>query len=366
MQVSRPLASPRRGPTVPRRVTPIPGANARPPTRGRSYAVTLAMKSLRPYLATYGTAFAGIAVILFFAVAKPIFLTPANFAIILKETAFLGVLSLGFTLALVTAELDLSIAEVASLSAVVTGALIHDGFAAPIAVAAGLATGLLCGIVNGLVVTRLRVPSLIATLGMAAIAKGFGFMITQGVAFVGRWPVSFTGIARGTLFGLSNLAWWLIAASLACWLLLNWTRTGAHLRATGEAEEAARLAGVATGRMKRLGLAICGLGAGLTGVLLASSLSSAAPNMAGDHFLYAIAAVLLGMTMFEPGRPNVPGTLAATFSLKALGNGLVLIGAAYYVQDIVLGLVIIASVALSAGALGRAAFIEKLNFKRPS
>jgi ribose transport system permease protein len=323
------------------------------------------MIAFRRVLATYGTALAGLVVILVFAVANPIFVTPANLAIILKETAFLGILSLGFTLALTTAELDLSVADVASLAAVVAGALIHAGAGASAAVIGGLGVGILCGAVNGIIVTRLAVPSLIATLGMAAVAKGFGFMITQGVAFVGRWPVGFTGIARGSLFGISNLTASMIAVALAAWVLLNWTRLGAHLRATGEAEEAARLAGVATGRMKRLGLTLCGLGAGLTGMLLASSLSSAAPNMAGDHFLYAIAAVLLGMTMFEPGRPNVPGTLMAAFSLKALGNGLVLVGAAYYVQDIVLGGVIIASVALSAGALGRAAFVEKLNFRRP-
>jgi ribose transport system permease protein len=323
------------------------------------------MKSLRPFLATYGTAVAGLLVVLVFAVLRPVFLTPANLAVVLKETAFLAILSLGFTLALVTAELDLSIADVASLAAVVAGALVHAGDGAVAAVAGGLGVGLLCGLANGAVVTRLGVPSLIATLGVAAVARGLGFMITQGVAFVGRWPVSFTGIARGSFAGLSNLGWWLFATGLVCWILLEWTRIGAHLRATGEAEEAARLAGVKTGRMKRLGLAACGLGAGLTGVLLASSLSSAAPNMAGDHFLYAIAAVLLGMTMFSPGRPNVPGTIVAAFSLKALGNGLVLVGAAYYVQDIVLGGVIIASVALSAGALGRAAFVEKLNFRRP-
>jgi ribose transport system permease protein len=115
--------------------------------------------------------------------------------------------------------------------------------------------------------------------------------------------------------------------------------------------------------MKRIALALAGLLAGLTAVLLASSLSSAAPNMAGDHFLYAIAAVLLGMTMVEPGRPNVPGTLIAAFTLKALGNGLILSGVAYYVQDIVLGAIIVGSVALSAGALGRAAFVKRLSFR---
>jgi hypothetical protein len=92
--------------------------------------------------------------------------------------------------------------------------------------------------------------------------------------------------------------------------------------ATGEADEAARLAGIATGRMKRIGLLLAGLFAGIMAMLLAAGLSSAAPNMAGDYLLYAIAAVLLGMTMFEPGKPNVPGTVFAALVLKVLGNGL--------------------------------------------
>ncbi len=321
---------------------------------------------MRSILATYGTAIAGLLVIGFFAAAAPAFTTTANLGIILKETSFLGILALGFALALVTAELDLSVAEVASLAAVAAGALVHAGQAPWLAIAAGIGVGLLAGLANGAAVTALKVPSLIATLGTAAVAKGLGFMLTEGVAFVGRWPTGFTGLARGSLLGVSNLIWWLAGIALAAYLLVRWTRTGAHLVATGEAEEAARLAGIRTARMKRVGLALSGLLAGVTAVLLAASLSSAAPNMAGDHFLYAIAAVLLGMTMFEPGRPNVPGTLFAAFTLKALGNGLILMGAPYYAQDIVLGLIIVASVALSAGAMGRAAFVKRLSFKTAS
>jgi ribose transport system permease protein len=302
-------------------------------------------------------------VLAWFAATQPVFATPANLALILKETSFLAILAIGFALALTTAELDLSVAEVASLAAVVAGFLVHSGHPPALAVLAGLGAGLLCGLANGFAVTVLHVPSLIATLGMAAMAKGLGFMITKGVAFVGRWPTEFTSLARGSLLGLPNLLWWLAGVAALSYALVKWTRTGAHLIATGEAEEAARLAGIATRRMKRIALALAGLLAGLTAVLLASSLSSAAPNMAGDHFLYAIAAVLLGMTMVEPGRPNVPGTLIAAFTLKALGNGLILSGVAYYVQDIVLGAIIVGSVALSAGALGRAAFVKRLSFR---
>lgn len=304
----------------------------------------------------YGTALAGLALVLFFALAAPNFAAPGNLLSILKETSFLAILSLGFTLALINAELDLSVADVASLAAVVCGALIHGGQPAALAVAGGVGTGLACGLVNGLVVTRLRVPSLIATLGMAAMARGFGFMLTEGVSFVGRWPTAFTGLGRGSLLGIPALVWWLAAVALGTLFLIKCTRTGARMTATGEASEAARLAGIDTLRMKCLGLALAGLFAGLTAVLLAASLSSAAPNMAGDYFLYAIASVLLGMTMFEPGRANVPGTLVAALTLKVLGNGLVLMGAPYYVQDIVLGFIIIASVAVSATVLKKAAF----------
>jgi ribose transport system permease protein len=319
---------------------------------------------MRKIVARYGTALAGVALFAVFAASTPVFLTPDNLALILKETAFLGILAIGFTLALVTAEIDLSVAEVASLAAVVTGALVHGGAEPWVAVAAGLAVGVACGAANGVAVTVLKVPSLIATLGVAAVAKGLSFMLTQGVAFVGRWPASFTGLARGTSLGVPNLVLWLAGTALAAWLLVKWTRVGAHLVATGEADEAARLAGIRTLAMKRLALTLAGACAGLTAVLLASSLSSAAPAMANDHFLYAIAAVLLGMSMFEPGRPNIPGTLFAAFTLKVLGNGLVLLGAEYYWQDIVLGTIILASVAVAATGTGRAPFVKKLNVRR--
>ena len=311
---------------------------------------------MRDIIGRFGTAIAGLLLIVFFLIFAPNFATATNIVNVLKDTSFLAILALGFALAFTVAELDLSIAEVASLAAVVTGWMVHGQYHPGLAVAAGVAVGVVMGTVNGLGVTRLRIPSLIMTLGTAAIAKGLAFMITQGVAFVGRWPVSFTGLARGTSFGVPNLVLWMAGATLFAYGLVKWTRTGAHMVATGEADEAARLAGIATGRMKRIGLLLTGIFAGIMAVLLAANLSSAAPNMAGDYLLYAIAAVLLGMTMFEPGKPNIPGTVFAALVLKVLGNGLLLLGAAYYVQDIVLGIIIIGSVAFSASAMKKAAF----------
>lgn len=316
----------------------------------------MAGMSMRDFIGRYGTAVAGLLLITFFVVFAPNFATTMNIVNVLKDTSFLAILALGFALAFTVAELDLSISEVASLAAVVCGWLVQLQYPPLVAVAAALAVGVVLGSVNGYGVTVLRIPSLIMTLGTAAIAKGFAFMITQGVAFVGRWPTGFTGLARGYTFGIPNLVLWLAGVTLFAWGLVKWTRTGAHMVATGEADEAARLAGIATARMKRIGLLLAGVLASITAVLLAANLSSAAPNMAGDYLLYAIAAVLLGMTMFEPGKPNVPGTVFAALVLKVLGNGLVLLGQPYYVQDIVLGLIIIGSVAFSASAMKKAAF----------
>lgn len=310
----------------------------------------------RELIGRYGTAIAGLLLIAFFLLFAPNFASATNIVNVLKDTSFLAILAIGFTLAFTVSELDLSVAEIASLAAVVCGWLVQLQYPPFVAVAAALAVGVVLGSLNGYGVTVLRIPSLIMTLGTAAIAKGLAFMITQGVAFVGRWPVGFTGLARGYSFGIPNLVLWMAAVTVFAYGLVKWTRTGAHMVATGEADEAARLAGIATARMKRIGLLLAGVMSAIMAVLLAANLSSAAPNMAGDYLLYAIAAVLLGMTMFDPGKPNIPGTVFAALVLKVLGNGLVLLGAAYYVQDIVLGVIIIGSVAFSASAMKKAAF----------
>ena len=310
----------------------------------------------RHVLATYGTAIAALCLFTFFAIAADNFINPTNLVNVLKQVSFLAILGIGFSVAFTVAELDLSFAAVCSLCAVVVGGLIFHKYSVVFAVAAAIAVGLCAGVLNGLLVTRLRIPSLIATLAMASVATGLGFAITGGVAFVGRWDPAFLALGRGSVLSVPALILWTAAVAILVQLVLTQTRLGLHLVFTGEADEAARLAGVKVMRMKVTGLAFSGLCAGIVGVLLAATLNSAAPDIAKDYLLTSIAAVLLGMTMFEPGRCNVPGTLVGAATIGMLGNGLVLMGAAYYVQDIMLGFIIIASVAVSASALKKAAF----------
>lgn len=312
--------------------------------------------NVRHVVATYGTAFAALLLFGFFAVFASNFVDPTNLLNVLKQVSFLAILAIGFSIAFTAAELDLSFAAVCSLAAVVVGGLVFHKTHPALAVAAALAVGLAAGTINGLLVTVLRIPSLIATLAMASVATGTAFAITKGVAFVGRWDPAFLALGRGSVLGVPALILWTAAVALLVVVVVKQTRSGMHLVFTGEAEEAARLAGVKVRRVKVAALAFSGSCAGLVGVLLAATLNSAAPDMAKDYLLTSIAAVLLGMTMFEPGRCNVPGTLVGAATIGMLGNGLVLMGAPYYVQDILLGFIIVGSVAVSASALRKAAF----------
>ena len=311
---------------------------------------------LHGWLGRYGTCMAGIILFIFFALCAPNFLSVLNLSNIVKQISFMALLGLGFSMALLVSELDLSFANICSLCAVCVGWLVHTGHDPALAVFVGVLVGTGAGLLNGFLVTGLRIPSLIATLATASVANGLSFMVTDGVAFVGQWDSRFLWLGRGAVFGVPTLIIWLLAANLVAWFMLKQTRLGFRMLAVGEASEAARLAGVNVRTIKVIGLALSGLAAGIAAVLMTSSLASAAPNSAADLMLTAIAAVLLGMTMFEPGRANVPGTLVGAIIIGMLGNGLVLMGVEYYFQDILLGVIIVASVALSSSVLKKAAF----------
>lgn len=312
--------------------------------------------TMKRLIETFGTFIAGIALFIYLLIFADNFSSTANLLNILKQVSFLAILAIGFTFALITSELDLSFASVCSFAGVIVGMLIFNDVAWPIAAAAGILLGTAAGLLNGALVTILKVPSLIATLGTSSIATGMAFMLTGGVAFVGRWDPTFLFIARGKLGPVPLLVILMSIVVIAALFFSTQTRRGVHLQATGENEEAARRSGISTRNCKILGLTLSGAAAGTTAVLLVSNLSSAAPQMGGDFLLLAIAATLLGMTMFTPAKPNILGTFVGSLIIVMLSNGLVLLGAQYYVQDIMLGIIIIASVAVSASVLKQAAF----------
>jgi len=309
----------------------------------------------KEFIAKYGTPLCGLALVIILSLMARNFIMPNNILTVLKQASFLAILSIGFSFALMTSELDLSFASLCSLIAVIVGGMLHAGIFWPLAVIVGLGVGIGGGALNGILVTFVKVPSLITTLGTSTIATGIAFMATGGVSFVGRFDATFLSLARGTLFGLPNLVLVMAVIVLIAWIFTTKMKKGLHMLMTGEAGEAARRAGIATRAMKILGLTLSGSCAGLTAILLVANLSSAAPEMAGDFLMNGIAAVLLGMTMFDPGRPNIAGSFIGALMIAVLGNGLVLLGAPYYLQNIMLGLIVIGSVSVSASTMKKAA-----------
>lgn len=298
-------------------------------------------------LLSYGTLLALAALVVVFALASPGFLAVGNLINILRQISLLAIAANGFTLALIVGEFDLGFANVASLAGVLVAGLIFGGHPVALAVAAGLLVGVVFGLFNGLVTTRLGVNSLITTLASGSIALGLGFLYTRGVAFYGAMPASFTFLGRGTILGVPALVLAMILIVGGSHAFIAYTRPGRYILAVGGNPQAARLAGIRVNFYRTLGLCFASLSGAITGILLTARLSSAHPTSAAEFLMDGIAASLLGMTL-QAGRPNVLGTFVGALIIGVLNNGLTLLGTPYYVNDIAKGFIIILSVTMAS------------------
>lgn len=299
--------------------------------------------------ARYGTVLAALAIFAAFALASDRFLSVGNISNILVQISVLTIVSSGLTIAVASGEFDLSVGQVASLSGVlVAGLLVWAEL--PVAAAIGLAilSGMAIGVVNGLLVTRLRIPSLIATLAMGPIALGLNYAYTKGDSIYASMPRSFYYIATGKIGGVVPVPVLIALAVVAVfYVLLNKTRLGRGVVATGASIQAARLSGIAVNRCRLTALALSGLGAAMGGVMLTARLGTGQSGAGDAYLMDSLTAVFLGMTAFKPGRATVQGTLIGVVIIGMLDNGLNLLGAPFYLQNEVRGLVMIAAVSLA-------------------
>ena len=217
-----------------------------------------------------------------------------------------------------------------------------------LAIAICLVGGVLFGMVNGLLVTKVGIASLITTLAMGIVANGFTYMYTKGVSFYGNLPQGFLFLGRGMIGVVPVLVIIMFLVLLISHVFVNNTVAGSSLQATGGNASAARLGGINTQFYKILGLVICSFAAALTGVLLTSRLGAANPEGAGGFLMEGFAIVLLGQTAFTVGRANPLGTFVGALIIGTLNNGLTLLGADYFIQDIVKGLIILLAVVISS------------------
>lgn len=277
------------------------------------------------------------------------YLTGEGFVGLTQRMVALGIVALGQTLVILVGSIDLSVANLISVSAVLASFIMkgEPAMIAP-AVLAVLALSTAVGLVNGLIIARLDVNPLIATLGVGLILQGL--LSASFTNFAGSVPSAFQVFAYGRIGPLPWSVLLLFVLAFAIWLLLSRTRFGAHLYATGGNRDGARLAGIRTERVMIGAHVLCSLMAGLTGLYLASRLRAGAPWVGRDgvYDLESIAVVVIGGTLLAGGRGGVWGTLAGVFLFATLDAVFNMTGIDAFPKQVLRGAIVILAVAVYA------------------
>jgi ribose transport system permease protein len=293
-----------------------------------------------------------IALIAFFGVAAPNFLTEINLVGILQATAVSGVLGVASTFVIISGGIDLSVGTLMTFCAVMCGVVLTNwGMPMALGVIAALVFGALAGSVSGLIIAKLKVPPFIATLGMMLLLKGLSLVIAEDKPIYFNDTPNFSLISNDSLIGyflpnfaIPNGVLILFLVAIAGSIVLNKTLLGRYIFALGSNEEAARLSGVNTDFWKVVTYSLGGMICGIAGLIIASRLNSAQPALGQGYELEAIAAVVIGGTSLSGGRGTMLGTIIGAFIMSVLTNGLRIMGVAQEWQIVVTGVIIIVAV----------------------
>lgn len=286
-------------------------------------------------------------VVVFGALRPDTFLTLDTAHILASSQAINGLVAVAVLLPMLCGQFDLSVGANANLAAMVAVVLqVDHGWSVPFAVLAAVTVGAIVGALNGFVVVRLGVSSFIATLGMGTILFAFQTIVTDSQLPAVPTASAWTTLTQHEVFGFQVVFVYLLVLSLVAWWVVERTPVGRYMRATGFNPEAARLAGVRTGRWSWLSLSASGTIAAFAGVLYVS-LTGPSVSFGGSLLLPAFAAVFLGSTQLMPGRFNVWGTILAIVVLATGVLGLQLITSISWINDMFNGVALIAAVALA-------------------
>src|SRR3954464_9607496 len=301
--------------------------------------------------ATLGPLFVLLLAVVYFAITADRFLEPANLSLIVQQVMVVGTLGIAQTLVILTAGIDLSVGAIMVLSSIMMAKLSADsGVPGLLALLLGFVIGTACGLLNGTLVTRLRLPPFIVTLGTLNIFFALNLYISKSETIRGTDMSSLLLWTGKTInFGDTRITYgsilMLVMLAAFAWVLKN-TAWGRHVYATGDDPEAARLAGVRKDRVLLSVYIVAGLGCGGAAWMLIGRIASASPQAGGSANLDSITAVVIGGTSLFGGRGRVVGTLIGALIVGVLRNGLTLTGVDVLWQDFAVGVMIIAAVAI--------------------
>jgi ribose transport system permease protein len=293
--------------------------------------------------------FAVIVLFIVFSLTARNFFSMRTVLTLALQTSTITLMGIGVTFAIITGGIDLSIGSVVALSGTIAVMAAIAGVPIWLSMLIGLLVGVICGLLNGLMITKMKLPPFIATLGMMMVARGVGLTITNANAKPA--PEGFGELGNSTIFGtgpqfpgISYPVIIMIVVAIICHLILSKTRLGRYSYAVGSNEEAARLAGIKIQQVKIINYIFSGLLASLVGIILASRMITSQPNSGQGYEMNAIAAAVIGGASLMGGVGTVAGTVIGSFIIGILTVGLTMAGANYFMQQIVIGLVVIGAV----------------------
>jgi ribose transport system permease protein len=310
-------------------------------------------RTLLAFIAKYGTIIGMFLMIVAFSVWAPkAFFSWSNFLNILNQAALTAIISGGLTMVLIVGEMDLSIGYHGSLAGVlVTGFMVKQGLPVWLAIVAVLGIGALIGSINGLVVTKFKVTSVIATLGIGTMLIGATFAYSTGVPIASGIPKGFTAITLSrAVGGIPNNIFYMLGVLFLLWLLVNRTDLGQQIQAVGGSIEAARLSGIRVDRVKIIAYIASGVCAALTGILLASWIGSGTASAADSYLLNAFAATFLGSATLKDGEFHILGTFIGVLIIGIGLNGIAILGFPTFYQYVFQGFILVLAVGLSSVA----------------
>lgn len=299
------------------------------------------------FFSKYGVILGLFLMIIFFSLKAPRFMSITNIINLLRQISILCLLSTGLTFCMILNEFDLAIGEMCGFSGVLVASLLLAGYNQVAAIFIVLLTGIVFGLINGLIVAKLRIDSFIVTLAMSTTILGCNYFITKGKPVYGEFPAGFIALGQGNLF---SIPYPVIIALVVLFLGIVFTRKtkyGRYMYAIGGNIVAARYSGIVTDRYRILGLVLSQFCAAIGGIVLASRLGSGQPTAGSGYLMNCFATVFLGTAIFGRKIPNLLGTFIGVVVIGVLDNGLTMIAIPYYYEYIIQGIVLIGAVALT-------------------
>ncbi len=279
------------------------------------------------------------------------FFTAENVSDLFTETAILSILAVGMMMVVVTGGIDLSIGAVMALSGMIGTTVLKGNQSIPpvVIILIAVAVGLVCGVVNGTLVSKFKILPIIATLGMMNVFRGLTYLVADGSWILQQdMGPKFLSVATGSVLGINNLVIIALVAYVIGYVFLNYTKSGRKIYAIGNSEESARVSGIKTDNVLIYTYAIMGAIAGLAGILYVCKFAAAQGETATGYEMNVIAACVLGGVSVTGGTGKIQGVFLGALLLGILNNAMPLIQVSTFWQEAIRGLIILVSIILNA------------------